>query len=252
LYKIPAKTLFVGKNLVFLPECHSTNSYLLDLARASQLPEGTLVITDNQTAGRGQRNHQWHTEEGQNLTFSLLLAPKFLSVKNQFLLSQAIALAVHDSIKLLINAEVKVKWPNDIMIDGKKTCGILIENQLTGNAYEAAVVGIGLNVNQTNFSLSTATSLALAAGETFDLDELLDSLCKHVEVRYLQLKNNQAEQLKSDYLDAMYWRGEAHHFFGHGKNFAGMIAGVDETGKLKVESEGKQHIFDLKEIAYLA
>jgi BirA family transcriptional regulator, biotin operon repressor / biotin---[acetyl-CoA-carboxylase] ligase len=98
LYKIPAKSLFVGKNLVFLPECHSTNTYLLDLVRQNPQPEGTLVITNNQTAGRGQRSNQWHTEAGQNLTFSILLSPKFLSIRNQFLLSKAVALAVADTI----------------------------------------------------------------------------------------------------------------------------------------------------------
>lgn len=251
MYKIPAKSLFVGKNLVFLPECHSTNTYLLDLVRAGSVPEGTLVITHNQTAGRGQRSNQWHAEPGLNLTFSILLTPRFLAPKDQFLLSKAVALAVADTVADFTSVTARVKWPNDVIVDGKKASGILIENQLEGSTYATAVVGIGLNVNQTEFSVPTATSLRRVTDHELDLNNVLESACCHLEARYLQMKSSQWQMLNYDYERALHWRGERHQFSARGRTFEGVIEGVDERGFLVVASERERQAFDLKEILYL-
>jgi BirA family transcriptional regulator, biotin operon repressor / biotin---[acetyl-CoA-carboxylase] ligase len=241
----------MGKNLVFLPECHSTNTAAMDLSRESTVPEGTLVITENQTAGRGQRGNNWLADQGKNLTLTFVLHPKFLPAKDQFLLSQAVSLGIYDLLEKEVGAQVKIKWPNDIMVSGKKVCGILIENQLVGSSIEMSVVGIGLNVNQTHFAVPTASSLASVKGKTFDLDELLDDLCHYVELRYLQLKNQLWVELKEDYRKALYWRNEVHTFFSKGRNFAGVIEGVDEAGRLMVKVEKEMKAFDLKEILYI-
>ncbi len=252
MYKIPASTLFVGKNLHFLPECASTNTYLMDLSRRQPQPEGTLVITPNQTAGRGQRTTSWVSEPGQNLTFSLALKPRFLQAQQQFLLSQAVAVALYDCLQSLIHGLIRVKWPNDILLNGKKVCGILIENQLAGSQLETSVVGIGLNVNQQHFPIPTATSLAAEAGQEFDLQRVLNVLCTHLEARYLQLKKMAFEAVVNDYLRVLHWRNEAHFFIAKGQHIAGTILGVDEAGRLMVETSGRTEVFDLKEITYLA
>ena len=240
----------MGKNLLFLPECHSTNSYLQELSRTQTLPDGTLVITHHQTAGRGQRNNVWITEPGKNLTFSLLLQPGFLAPASQFQLSQAVALAVKDALAGFSQKSVAIKWPNDVLLNGKKVGGILIENQLAGNRLERSVIGIGLNVNQTMFDLPHATSLAIQEQAEFDLDTLLDRLCHAIEVRYLQLKRGASSLLQQDYVGALFGRGERLHFESTYGSFEGTIAGVEESGRLLVNTGEQVRAFDLKEIRY--
>jgi BirA family transcriptional regulator, biotin operon repressor / biotin---[acetyl-CoA-carboxylase] ligase len=147
LYKIPVGTLFLGKNLLILPECPSTNTFAAELDQAGQAPDGTVVITHHQTSGRGQRGNTWESGTGLNLTFSAVVQPVFLTATSQLHLNKAVALAVHDVVATYVSENEKkekkekkgpagqatrVKWPNDIMIGEKKVCGILIENQLTG------------------------------------------------------------------------------------------------------------------------
>src|SRR5882757_1221638 len=132
----------MGQKLIYVPECHSSNTLLYELNDSSPLPEGTVVITDNQTAGRGQRGNIWETDPGLNITFSLLLKPGFLAAKNQFRLNMAVSLAVAEGLKRYVSSEVKLKWPNDIFISNKKIGGILIENQLQGMSLSESIVGV--------------------------------------------------------------------------------------------------------------
>lgn len=251
MYKIPASTLFTGKNLVYVPECHSTNTLLAELMQKAETPEGTLVITDHQTAGRGQRGNTWQATIGLNFTMSLLLKPKFLPVKDQFYLQRVVALGLTDYLQLYFDDDAKIKWPNDILIKGKKVCGILIENQLSGAYLSQSIAGVGLNVNQKVFALPAATSMALMSGTEFDLSLELEKLLLKLEQRYLQLKQNKQEQLKADYLQRMYWRKEVHWFAAAGREFEGTITGTDEMGLLQMESREGVRTFDVKEVTYV-
>jgi BirA family biotin operon repressor/biotin-[acetyl-CoA-carboxylase] ligase len=249
LYKIFANTLFTGQQLVFVPECHSTNSLASELANKSILTEGTVVITSNQTAGRGQRGNTWETAAGMNLTFTIVLKPTFLSVKNQFNLTIVTSLAVADFLKEQSVEEVKIKWPNDIFAGKKKIGGILIENSIQQETIHQSIVGIGLNINQNNFSSPGATSLAIIANKTFDLNKMLNSLLEKFEKRYLQLRSGRLAELKSEYLENLFGFGEAQTFISNGKEFEGTIEGVDENGELRVSDNGVTSSFKLKEIA---
>jgi BirA family biotin operon repressor/biotin-[acetyl-CoA-carboxylase] ligase len=249
LYKIFAKTLFTGQQLVFVPECHSTNSLASELASKSILSEGTIIITSNQTAGRGQRGNTWETAAGMNLTFSILLKPTFLLVKNQFYLTIVTSLAVADFLKEQSIVNVKIKWPNDILASKKKICGILIENSVQQETIQQSIVGIGLNINQNNFDSPLATSLAIAADKTFDLNIALNSLLEKFERRYLQLRSGKLSELKSEYLENLFGFGESQTFISNMREFEGTIEGVDENGELKVSENGTSSSFKLKEIA---
>src|SRR6201996_2639796 len=144
--------LFVGQNLLTLKEVDSTNNFLKNLASNSKpLPEGTVIMAENQYAGRGQQQNTWHAEPGKNLTFSLLLNPIFLPVSQQFDLTRAISISVFDTLRPLLGDALKIKWPNDVYYGDKKLGGMLIENILSGNTIKHAIVGIGLNVNQEKF-----------------------------------------------------------------------------------------------------
>lgn len=249
MYKIFANTLFTGRQLVFVPECHSTNSLASELASKSVLSEGSVIITSNQTAGRGQRGNTWETAAGMNLTFSILLKPTFLSLKSQFYLTIVTSLAVVDFLKEQPIKEVKIKWPNDILASKKKICGILIENSVQQETIHQSIVGIGLNINQDSFSSSSATSLAIVAKKTFDLNDALNSLLEKFEKRYLQLRGGKLAELKSEYLENLFGFGKSQSFISNGKEFEGTIEGVDETGELKVSDNGIVSSFKLKEIA---
>jgi BirA family biotin operon repressor/biotin-[acetyl-CoA-carboxylase] ligase len=251
LYKIFANTLFTGQQLVFVPECHSTNSLASDLASQSILSEGTVVITGNQTAGRGQRGNTWETASGLNLTFSVLLRPAFLSVKSQFYLTMITSLAIADFLKQRSIQGVKIKWPNDVLVDKKKCCGTLIENTIQNETLLQSIVGIGLNVNQKSFSVPTATSLAVVKDQHYDLNEALNSLLENLEKRYLQLRAGKLAALKKEYLENLFGLGEPRIFISNGKEFEGQIDGVSEHGELTVKVNKEQKNYSLKEIGFV-
>jgi BirA family biotin operon repressor/biotin-[acetyl-CoA-carboxylase] ligase len=251
LYKIPANTLFLGQNLIFVPECHSTNSLLNDLNNQSDLAEGTVVITDKQTAGRGQRGNKWETAPGLNLTFSLLLKPRFINAKDQFRLNMAISIAIAEAFRKISITQVKLKWPNDIFLNGKKMGGILMENQIQGSSISTSVAGIGLNINQLDFSIPNATSLALASGMEHDLGAVFRQILECIEGHYLDLKNGNASLLKQRYLAALFKFREQQDFEALGENFTGIIHDVDEDGKLCVETDGAVRKFAFKEVSFV-
>ncbi|MEO7992410.1 MAG: biotin--[acetyl-CoA-carboxylase] ligase [Chryseolinea sp.] len=250
MYKIPANTVFMGKNLVFMPECHSTNDLALQLCQQQKASEGTVIITANQTAGRGQRGNTWHVEPGKNLTFSIILKPTFLSIQDQFYLNIITALAIHDYLVEKTDATIRIKWPNDMMVSTKKIAGILIENQIQGNSFSSSVVGIGLNMNQEAFNISTATSLYQLSNRVYDLNFELEHILHKLEVRYLQLKSGKENTLFADYLNVMYWRHELHTFVANDQSFEGTIVGLDDLGRLKINTQQGERIFGMKEIQY--
>jgi BirA family biotin operon repressor/biotin-[acetyl-CoA-carboxylase] ligase len=233
-----------------MPECHSTNSVALDICHRESVPEGTVVVTNHQTAGRGQRGNTWESEPGTNLTFSLILRPTFLAVADQFLVSMITSLALNDYLKGEIHERTLIKWPNDILVNGFKIAGILIENQVAGQQFVNMVVGIGLNVNQARFSSSQATSMFNATGRKSDLEIVLHGVLKHLEVRYLQLRNADVNRIREDYLANLFRFNERHRLISNGKVFQGTIAGVDREGRLLVIADGNELSFDIKEVAF--
>ena len=251
MYKISANTLFVGQNQVFVPQCDSTNSIASELMRNKDLTEGILVITDNQTAGRGQRGNVWEAQPQKNLTLSVILKPSFLLAKDQFLLTIGVSLAIHEFLESRLSAEVKIKWPNDIMINNSKICGILIENVLSGDKIQHCIIGIGLNVNQTSFSMALPTSMRLIANQEFDLTIELNLILESLEIYYLQMRAGKYDLLKEKYLKHLYWLGEKHLFRSRGEEFSGVITGVEEHGKLNVLRDDKEISYDLKDITFV-
>ena len=251
MYKISANTLFTGQQLVFVPECHSTNSLASELATKSKLSDGSVVITAHQTAGRGQRGNRWETAEGMNLTFSILLKPAFLPVKNQFYLTVSTSLAVADFLKNQSVLEVSIKWPNDVLVDKKKICGILIENVVQKETIQQSIVGIGLNIKQKNFTIATATSLAVVKNQDFDLNEVLNSLLECFEKRFLQLRGGKLSELKKEYLENLFGLGEWRRFASHGTAFEGIIEDVEENGALVVNVNNERRNYYLKDISFL-
>ena len=151
----------MNETFIHLNETHSTNSYLRELImREKEQPEGTVVITDYQTAGRGQKGNSWESERGKNLTFSILLHPNHIPPGKQFILSQLISIAIVGVLKKY-DRHFTIKWPNDIYWKEKKIAGMLIEVDLTGSSLSNAIIGIGININQRHFKSDAPNPVSL-------------------------------------------------------------------------------------------
>lgn len=249
LYKIPATTLFLGQNLIYLPECHSTNTVAQQLCQNSMPPEGTVVITSAQTAGKGQRGNTWITEPGQNLTFSTLFYPTFLAPTLQFGLTMAVAVAVAEFLKEA-GFNPQIKWPNDVLVNSRKISGLLLENSLQGEKMSRSIAGIGLNVNQTTFSLTTATSMALETGHSFDLNHVFHGVVSKLEVWYLRLRERGRPGIEPVYLQYLYGLNQSLSFETGTGPFMGTIIGIDASGKLVIRTATEDRSFSLQEIRY--
>lgn len=245
-------TLFVGQNKVFIPEVDSTNSYATTLLKNVNAIEGTVVFTDNQTKGKGQRGNSWIADSSMNITLSVILKPTFLSVKKSFYLSKITALALYDGLTETLNNsqfDIKIKWPNDILIDHKKAAGVLIENSFKEDGIIWSVIGIGLNVNQKKFENIEATSLGLITEKDHDLEKVMNLIFVYLEKWYLQLRNMNFDLIDQAYLQNLFRVNETSSFEKEGKKFKAKILGVDESGLLLVELEnGETKHFEMKEI----
>lgn len=246
--------LFVGQNLITLKEVDSTNTFLKDaLSKSTPLLEGTVIMAEKQFAGRGQSENTWLSEERKNLTFSILLNPSFLPVNRQFELNKAISVALNDVLSTYAGNTALIKWPNDSYIGNKKVAGMLIENIVSGKQIRHAIVGIGLNVNQTNFSasLKNVTSLQRVLHKDYDLNILLGEICSAVEARYLQLRAGHYEKITRDYLDRLYLLDEWATFKTGSSVIKGKIVGVNNSGQLELETTDGIALFNNKELEFI-
>ncbi|MGN7514954.1 MAG: biotin--[acetyl-CoA-carboxylase] ligase [Allomuricauda sp.] len=246
----------MGKHfqLLKLDATDSTNQYLKDLLRSENPLDYTVVVAEKQLNGRGQMGTVWYSESSKNLTFSVLRRFDALSVKHQFVLNIAISMAVYDVLEEFLVPNVKIKWPNDIMSGSKKVCGILIENVLKGERVGQSIIGIGLNVNQTDFeNLDKASSLKRITGRNFDLDELLQKLLERIWLRLEAIESKTVTQLLPFYEKLLFRKDKPSTFTdGDGEMFMGYIRRVSSSGKLVLELEDRVFKeFDLKQVSLL-
>ncbi|WP_044282938.1 biotin--[acetyl-CoA-carboxylase] ligase [Candidatus Amoebophilus asiaticus] len=244
---------FVGENIIYKATCGSTNTEAMKLLSAENVPEGTVIITDNQTNGRGQRANTWTSEPYKNLTFSLILYPTWVMIQNSFLLNMLTAISIYKTLNTYIPNGLFVKWPNDIYYQNKKIGGVLIENLINQNKIKTSIIGIGLNINQTTFSLTNITSLSLVCGHEFNLSSLLTQLTDTIQTEYVLLAQGEIDILQKDYLAALYWVYEQRTFQDKAGYFQGVIQGVDAIGRLVVQKEnGQIAYYECKEITFIA
>jgi len=251
---LPLNTLFIGQNFIEFAELRSTNIFAQELLSKNKPVEGTVISTRNQTAGRGQIGSGWESEPDKNINLSIILNPTFLPVRQQFQLNQAVSLAVRDFVAKFVQKTVKIKWPNDIYINGNKVSGILIQNNLKGIQISSSILGIGININQTEFKTNppNPTSLQLEMQQQFDLKEMQNMLFSCIEPRYLQLKNGRQKELDREYLRNLYWINEERIFQRpSGDKFMGKIIGISPSGKLKIKSKNRVEAFAIKEVKFL-
>lgn len=246
--------LFVGQNLITIKQVDSTNNFLKNsLTNSKPLPEGTVIMAESQYAGRGQQLNRWHSQDGKNLTFSILLNPGFLPLGQQFDLTRAVSLGIINALSPFLGDQLKIKWPNDIYFADGKLGGILIENLVQGTKIKNSVIGIGLNINQEKFPLEVpnAVSLKQILLKDYDLKLILSDICKNIEAVYLILKAGHFDVVRKGYLARLYWLNERKLFKAGGQIFEGVIENVREDGVLILNNGSGTSEYTQKEIEFL-
>ncbi len=234
----------------YFDDVTSTNTIVRDRLQNDTVVEGLVIVATNQTQGRGQLNAVWESVSGKNLLCSVLLCPAFLEIKHQTYLNMAMCLAMFDTVSEYIQ-DVHIKWPNDIYIKQKKAAGLLIENILQGNNIKNCIAGIGININQTEFKVPTATSLKIETQENIIIDEVLHELLNNINKWYGKLVLKQWEVIKREYHEHLLGLNKPLQFKTQTNTFTGIIKGVDEHGRLMVEQDGTLNYYLVKEISML-
>src|SRR5699024_5095166 len=232
----------------------STNTELKQRFRQNKRMPNTVLNANHQRKGRGQRQGTWNTSANKNLTFSLLLKNIKLPVDTNFKLSALVSLAVAEQLQQIApKANISIKWPNDILAGNKKICGILIENMLQKTDIEHSIIGIGLNVNQTDFAgLPQAGSLKTVTHRDYKLEELLVLLAEAVEQKVYNGLQTPLSTIITTYEQHLFRHQLSSTFqFPNGEKRVGKIQGISPSGHLKILFETGLHYFDLKEIKLL-
>ena len=241
------------KNIIHLGMVDSTNNYARGLVMHKASEEGAVVLARHQSRGRGHGQNAWESEKGRNLTFSVILKPAFLDPARQFCLSMVASLGICDFLSEEIQ-DVKIKWPNDIYFHKKKLGGILIENILTGRSITDSIVGVGLNINQEAFpaSLPNPVSLKQLTNKEYNLDDCLYKICSNIFVWYEKLKAGEIKKIFEAYVKNLFRLNEWSEYKKGGSRFSGRITGIDESGRLKVETRNEGILsFAFKEVEYI-
>jgi BirA family biotin operon repressor/biotin-[acetyl-CoA-carboxylase] ligase len=245
-------TLFTGKFLIKLNEIDSTNNFLKNWISNNAPIEGAVILAEQQTAGRGQAGTSWQSAANQNITMSLLYLPKMIMAKDQFVLSAMIALSIYETLKeFLPNHLVEIKWPNDIMVDQQKICGVLIENTIQRAYIQNCIIGIGLNVLQEGFeNLRSATSMFLK-GYLGNIEKVLKRLLETIEKNYLLLKTGKNKEIFDRYHQVLMGKDESLNFSDLHSEFTGIIQNVAPDGRLEILTDQETRYFYHKEVMFL-
>ena len=207
-------------------------------------------MADVQTQGKGQRGNVWLSESGKNLLSSFVFKPDNLSVENQIALTWATSLSLLKTLRKF-NIEALIKWPNDILVGGKKIAGILIENQLQGTRISCSIIGIGLNLNQTFFDDLKATSVLLETKQIVEPRTFLNILAHEMNEQFQLIYSSNFKFLKSEYDSNLFQMNELKSYEDEFGEFIGKIIRTTEEGKILIEKSNAIQSYGLKEVTFL-
>ena len=232
----------------------STSSQLKRMIESDEsIDNYTTVIASHQSGGRGQGSNRWSSNAGENLTFSFLLRP-MINASEHFYLNMCISLGIKKALDRHIDG-VKIKWPNDIYVDDRKLCGILIESTIMGSKISRSIIGVGINIEQKEWEdwVPNPTSMALCGADAVDKDTLLNDVIKNIHHYILQLQNGEQDKISATYHDVMYRKDTPALYSDAYGEYTGVIQGVDNEGRLMIKREENSVIsrYMFKEVKYL-
>ena len=243
----------MNQNIIILEEVDSTNTWLAD--NVAELASGVAVMARAQSAGRGQRGTSWESAPGKNLTLSLLLKPEGVPAAKSFILSEAVAVAVAETVEAIVpDVNVSIKWPNDIYVGDLKLGGVLIENSLFASDIDHSIVGLGLNINQEKFLSDAPNPISLfqITEQEYSVDEFADQV--------VEAMNREASKAVAEYDDlhmrymSRLWRGTGTHRFtdvATGESFSAAVAAVEPTGYVQLLTTDRRTLsYAFKEVTW--
>ena len=239
-FDIKLDTEFIGRNFIYCEEVDSTNSVLFDKSNKFN-QNGTVLLAEKQTKGKGRKDRVWYSAKDQNLTFSILLnSKKYLSV-NPNLINFGTSLAIALSIENLYQLRVNLKWPNDVFLNGKKAAGILLETSSRGNKLEKIVIGIGLNVNQTFFQGSfniPPTSIKAELNQVVEREKTLAEILNNFE-EIIEKVENESKWILNDWRAHCNLIGDKISVTEGDTVKYGIFEDIDDDGYLLLKSDKK-------------
>ncbi len=242
----------INKRILLASVDSTNNEARRRLDNNDELPEISVIIADEQTSGRGQRGNSWEAEAGKNLLFSIVCHPDFLKASEQFVLSQAMALAVALTVnEVVVTDECRVKWPNDIYIGNKKVSGTLIECDLRGSNIETCIIGTGININQEVFhsDAPNPVSMAQIAGKEFDREAILSQILGRFITIYDVIRQGNADAVRRLYKVWLYRKSGFYKYADANGEFLAEIADVEKTGHLVLRLEnGELRRYEFKDV----
>jgi len=242
---------YIG-SFIILDRVDSTNNYAMGQIHSGKAKNGNIWFSMEQPHGKGRRGRTWQTEKGQNIILSIVADTRFVQVYQQFHLSAAVSLGCYDFFKEYDNINTKIKWPNDLFWNDRKAGGILIENVIKGNIWQWAVIGIGININQTDFSMlnNQPVSLKEITGQTYNVIELAKQLCSDVTDRLNELKTNGFSKMLAEYNRILYKLNEKVRLKKQNIIFETTLTGVSHLGQLQT-ADATPHSFDFDEVEWV-
>lgn len=245
--------MIIGSNLLFFKNLSSTNTRAAELLRKDNLPEGTIVYTNYQSSGRGYSGNSWESEDGKNLLISIVLFPSFINPEDQFHLSMAVSLGICDFLERYVPF-CSIKWPNDIYVNDDKIAGILVESSIMDSKIEYSIAGIGLNINQDNFTggAPNPVSLFQLTGRKLDLKVCLNQLTTDLDARYKQLIAGNSGEIRKEYVSNLFRLNEWCEYKDLKATFTGRLLTISDSGRIKIERQnGEIAEYSFKEIEFI-
>ncbi len=232
-------TKYIGKKVVYYDEIDSTNIAAKQLGKQPG-NHGVLVLARQQHAGRGRLGRIWSSPKGTGVWMTLVLQPG-IRPEHASMLTLVAALAVNQGIRKVTGLESFIKWPNDIVVNGKKVCGILTEMNTAGGKLECVVIGMGINTNQESFSDDlkiSATSLRLESRSEIDKTELIVYIMEYFEHYFERFEKTESlKELIKEYNEVLINRNRQVKILGADTDYIGLALGINETGALLVQTE---------------
>lgn len=240
----------IGSKIYHYDSVKSTNDTLLTLLKnaTEEIPEGTIVLAEEQTSGRGRLGRSWQSPADKGIWMSIYLQPKFLELSKAFLITFSAAVAVAQAAKDTCDLSPQIKWPNDVLLNGRKFCGILTETKSEGNTLTSAVLGIGINVNQevedfNDQETSNATSIRIEFGDKVEKEKLIRHIIEKLNENYSALKCRKYSHILDFWKKYATFLGNQVTFINGKTSKVGIAKGVDENGGIVLECNSKEFIF---------